>query len=78
MISLHERLAFIVDLTNRLTAQRCELEQLRSQVRKAELGFLRSSAVSGEQGRYCISERHLTGSSALPTVVSSLSPLRQS
>ena len=37
MISLHERLAFISDETNRLVAQRCELEQLRSQVGKAEL-----------------------------------------
>jgi hypothetical protein len=37
MISLHERLAFISDVTNRLAAQRCELEQLRSEVGKAEL-----------------------------------------
>jgi len=37
MISLHERLASITDVTNRLAAERCELEQLRSQVKKAEL-----------------------------------------
>ena len=37
MTSLHERLAFIIDVTNRLAVQRCEMEQLRNQVQKAEL-----------------------------------------
>jgi hypothetical protein len=37
MVSLHERLAFIIGKTNSLIAQRDELERLREQVRKAEL-----------------------------------------
>jgi len=40
MISLPESLASIIDVTNRLAAQRCELEQLRREVRKAELRIL--------------------------------------
>ena len=37
MVILHERLAIIIDETNNLLAQRSELEQLREQVRNAEL-----------------------------------------
>jgi len=37
MVTLHECLAIIIDETNNLLAQRLELEQLREQVRNAEL-----------------------------------------
>jgi len=44
MVTVRERLAYIIDETYNLVAQRYELEQLREQVRKAELRELRDQA----------------------------------
>ena len=46
MVTLHERIAIIIDETNNLVAQRYELEQLREQVRKAELRASRQTFAS--------------------------------
>jgi len=54
MISLHKRLAFIIDVTNSLAAQRCELEQLRKEVGEAELrdlGCAQAAAALGSNER---------------------------
>ena len=37
MVTLQKRLAVMIDRTNDLLVQRCQLEQLREQVRNAEL-----------------------------------------
>ena len=50
MISLHERLAFIIEETNSLIAQRHELEQLREQVRKAEMRESQCDQTTGSLG----------------------------
>jgi hypothetical protein len=56
MITVRERLAYIIDETNHLVAQRYELERLREQVRKAELRELGRQA-TGSRGLNQVANR---------------------